>query len=271
MFSFAYLRVHLFLALALVPAALPAQAGERLRLATTTSTENSGLLAQLLPPFEAAHGVRVDVIAVGTGRALKLGEQGDVDLVLVHSRAAEDDFVAAGHGVHRKDVMANSFVILGPPGDPAKADREPTAARALARIMAAGANFVSRGDDSGTHRKERALWVDAGLEPGGPGYLEAGQGMGPVLILASEKRAYTLSDRGTWLAMRARLDLAVAFEGDPILFNPYGIIAVNPARHPKVNHKLARELIDYVVGPRGQAIIRDFQVGGEPLFLPVIP
>jgi len=246
----------------------PAFAAEPLRMSTTTSTENSGLLEVLLPPFEEATGIRVDVIAVGTGKALKLGENGDVDAVFVHSRPAEDRFVADGFGVGRRDVMHNDFVLIGPASDPAGVRASGDAAHGLRRIMDTQAPFVSRGDDSGTHKKERALWRAAGRDPAGNWYLEAGQGMGAVLLIAAEKQAYTLADRGTYLAMRGKVDLPVLLEGDPALFNPYGIIAVNPARHPHVRHDLARKLIEFITGPRGQGIIAGFRIDGQALFYP---
>ncbi|GAB4278296.1 MAG: substrate-binding domain-containing protein [Deferrisomatales bacterium] len=240
----------------------------RLRLATTTSTDNSGLLGALLPPFEATWGCRVDVIAVGTGKALRLGENGDVDVVLVHARPAEDRFVAAGFGINRRDVMHNDFVVLGPPADPAGVRGAASGAEALARVARAGASFVSRGDDSGTHKKEKSLWQASGVAPGGGWYKEAGQGMGAVLRMADELGAYTLSDRGTYLAFRDKLSLAVLHEGDAALANPYGIIPVNPARHPGVNYEAAMALVGFVTGPRGQRIIREFRKGGEALFFP---
>ncbi len=253
--------------LALISAlASPALAAERLRLATTTSTEASGLLRVLLPPFEQRHQVKVDVIAVGTGKALKLAEMGDVDAVLVHAPALEEAFVAAGHGVQRHPVMYNDFVILGPAADPAGIAAGRDALEALQRIAARQSVFVSRGDESGTHQMERQLWQAAGISPGGRWYLEAGRGMGEVIAMATERRAYTLTDRGTWLALRGRSDLQVLVEGDERLFNPYGVIAVNPQRHPHVQAELARVFIDYLLSAEGQERIRSFKVGGEPLF-----
>ncbi|MFP4057302.1 MAG: substrate-binding domain-containing protein [Candidatus Brocadiia bacterium] len=241
----------------------------RLRLATTTSTENSGLLEVLLPPFEEEHGIRVDVIAVGTGKALRLAENGDVDAVLVHAPEREERFVAAGHGVDRRRVMHNDFVILGPSSDPAKvAAAGGDAAKALAAIAAAGAPFVSRGDDSGTHIKERSLWRAAGIEPQGEGYMEAGQGMGATLTIADEKRAYTLADRGTFVAFRGHIDLVALCQGDPRLHNPYSIIAVNPQRHPSVDYAAATKLADFLVSPRGQRLIAGYRRDGEQLFVP---
>ena len=241
---------------------------ERIRLATTTSMENSGLLDQLLPPFEQRFHVKVDVIAVGTGKALKLAENGDVDVVLVHARAAEDRFVAEGFGVNRRDVMYNDFLLVGPESDPADLRDVSDVGSALKAIAEHGAPFISRGDDSGTDKKEKALWKDAGLVPGGAWYMESGQGMGPTLLIANEKEAYTLVDRGTFLAYRKKMELVPLFEGDPKLFNPYGIIAVNPARHPHVHYVMAMALIGWVTSQEGQRLIATFKVGNEILFHP---
>ncbi|RMF86936.1 MAG: tungsten ABC transporter substrate-binding protein, partial [Nitrospinota bacterium] len=207
----------------------------RLRLSTTTSTENSGLLAVLLPPFEKRFRVKVDVIPVGTGKALALARNGDVDVTLVHARSLEDQFVAEGYGVNRRDVMYNDFVLVGPPEDPAGIQQAKSAVEAFQRIAKTQALFLSRGDNSGTHVKEKTLWQEAGITPQGRWYLEAGKGMGATLTMADEKGAYTLSDRGTYLSMKHRLQLPILFAGDPRLFNPYGIIAVNPAKHPHVH------------------------------------
>jgi tungstate transport system substrate-binding protein len=240
----------------------------RLRLATTTSTENSGLLSVLNPRFEARFGAAVDVIAVGSGKALKLGENGDVDLLLVHSPQAEAEFVAAGFGVERRAVMHNDFVVVGPPEDPAGVRGAPDAAEALRRIADRAAPFVSRGDESGTHVMERSIWRAAGIEPGGRWYLSTGQAMGAVLLIAGDERGYTLSDRGTFLAFRAKTELAIVFEGDPMLVNPYHVIAINPKRHPHVRFDLAMKYIDFVTGPEGQRLIAGFEVNGHPLFVP---
>lgn len=242
--------------------------GRYLRLATTTSTENSGLLAVLLPPFEKAHGVKVHVIAVGTGKALKLGENGDVDIVLVHAPAAEAKFVADGFGVGRREVMYNDFVLVGPKDDPANVKGATTVAEAFRRLAAAKAPFVSRGDNSGTHRKELALWRAAGVTAHGSWYVDTGQAMGAVLRIADEKQACTLTDRGTYLAYGGKIDLAVLFEGDAALHNPYGVIAVNPARHPGVRHELAVRLIAYLTGPQGQRVIASYRKHGQQLFHP---
>ena len=245
-----------------------AWAETRLKLATTTSTDNSGLLGAILPPFEQEYGVKVDVIAVGTGRALKLAENGDVDLVLVHAREAEEQFINQGFGVNRRDVMYNDFVIVGPEGDPAEIGQSASAPEALGSIASKTLPFVSRGDDSGTHKKELKLWKASGMEPGGEWYVEAGQGMGAVLQMASEKQAYSLTDRGTWIAFSKKLDLAILFEGDPMLFNPYGIIAVNPALHGHADYMNAMLLIAWLTSPKGQKLIADFKKDGQVLFIP---
>jgi len=243
-------------------------AAERLRLATTTSTQDSGLLEAINPVFEQASGIRVDVIAVGSGKALALGRNGDVDVVLAHDPAAEAAFVAEGAGLERAAVMSNDFVIVGPAADPARVREAASAAEALARIARAGVPFVSRGDQSGTHRKELTLFHAAGVEPNGRWYLAAGQGMSPVLQIADEKPAYTLTDRGTWLARRAGLSLQLLYVGDPALLNPYHVMLVNPARHPQTRIAAARAYAEFLTGPRGQTLIRDFRIDGEALFQP---
>ncbi|MDX2481092.1 MAG: substrate-binding domain-containing protein [Desulfuromusa sp.] len=244
----------------------PAMALEHLRLATTTSTENSGLLAVLLPPFEQANDCKVDVIAVGTGKAIKLGETGDVDIILVHARSKEDKFVAEGFGVDRRDVMYNDFVVLGSDKDPAGIKGMNDASAAMQKIAAAKATFVSRGDDSGTHTREKQLWSSAGVVPSGSWYLEAGRGMGDVIIMASERQGYTLSDRGTYLAFREKTPLQIAVAGDPRLFNPYGAIMVNSVKHPHVNVDLSRRFLDYLISTEARKLITDFRKGGEQLF-----
>jgi tungstate transport system substrate-binding protein len=241
---------------------------QTVRLATTTSTDNSGLLADILPAFTEATGYPVHVIAVGTGKALRMGRDGDVDLVLVHARAAEDTFVNEGHGVRRYGVMYNDFVLVGPASDPAGIGKAKSAGTALKRIAEHQAGFISRGDDSGTHKKELGLWQQSGVNPAGNWYREVGQGMGKVLQIASEMDAYTLTDRGTWLAYQAKSPLKIAFEGDPLLFNPYGIIAVNPKRYPDINHKGANALIKWLISPDGQARIGNFRIGENQLFTP---
>jgi len=260
------MKRFVLLVLLWVLAASPALAVEHLKLATTTSTENSGLLAELLPPFEAANDCKVDVIAVGTGKAIKLGEGGDVDVVLVHARSKEDKFVEEGYGVDRRDVMYNDFVLLGPPADPAGVVGSKSAAEAVSKIAAAQATFVSRGDDSGTHTREKQLWKAAGVQPGGDWYLEAGRGMGEVIVMATERGGYTLSDRGTYIAFGGKTDLKVVVEGDPGLFNPYGVIMVNPAKHPHVKQKLAQAFLDYLTSAQAKALITGFKKGGQQLF-----
>ncbi|MBW2055884.1 MAG: substrate-binding domain-containing protein [Deltaproteobacteria bacterium] len=244
---------------------------ERLRVASTTSTDNTGLFGALNPPFENRFHAAVDVIAQGTGKALKTAERGDCDLVFVHSRPAEEKFVRDGYGVNRRDVMYNDFVIVGPQKDPAGIAGLKDAVEALKRIASAKASFVSRGDDSGTHKREKALWKKARLAPRGRWYIESGQGMGAVLQIAQEKRAYTLSDRGTYLAYRGKIDLVILAQGDRLLFNPYGIIAVNPARYPAVNYVLAMAYIGWVTSAEGQEIIRNFgkDIFGQSLFIPL--
>ena len=239
---------------------------DHLRLATTTSTENSGLLAELLPPFEQANDCKVDVIAVGTGKAIKLGENGDVDVIMVHARSKEDKFVAAGFGVDRRDVMYNDFVILGPAGDPADIKGSTDAVAAMAKIAAGKSTFVSRGDDSGTHSREKQLWKKAAVTPAGDWYLEAGRGMGEVIIMAGERRGYTLSDRGTYLAFKAKTELQIAVAGDKGLFNPYGVIMVNPQKHPHVKVELAKKFLDYLVSAPARTLITSFRKAGEQLF-----
>jgi tungstate transport system substrate-binding protein len=242
-------------------------AQERLRMTTTTSTENSGLLNVLLPPFEKECKCRVDVIAVGTGKALKIAENGDADVVLVHAHKLEDQFVAAGFGVNRRDVMYNDFVILGPANDPAHVKGAKTAAEAFQRIAAAHAPFISRGDESGTHQKEKEIWAAAKIAPAGQWYRSAGQGMGEVITMATEQSAYTLSDRGTYNAFRnGKTDLVIVFQGEKGLFNPYGVIAVNPARFPHVKYDLAMKFIKFITGQEGQNIISHYNVNGEPVF-----
>jgi len=266
------MRLALMFLIALLLSLLPACGGTtdapRIRLATTTSTDDSGLLDYILPPFEARDGVKVDRIAVGTGRALALAKRGDADLLLVHARAREDAFVADGWGIDRRDIMWNDFVIAGPADDPAAIGKATDAADAFRRIAAAKAVFISRGDDSGTHTRERMLWKATGITPDWPAYKEAGQGMGSCLNIAHEKRAYVLTDRGTFLAFGKRVDLTVLVEGDPALRNPYGAILVNPEKHPHVNVGGARRLLDYLTSAEGQAKIAAFRVDGKVLFHP---
>jgi tungstate transport system substrate-binding protein len=243
-------------------------AEERLKMATTTSTENSGLLGTILPPFEKMCNLKVDVIAVGTGKAMKLGETGDVDVILVHDPIDEERFVAQGYGVNRREVMHNDFVLVGPPGDPAGCKGIKNIVEVFSKIFRANALFVSRGDDSGTHRKEKDIWAKAGIIPQGNWYLEAGQGMGAVLQMAHDKMAYTLADRGTYVAYTSKIDSIVISEGDLMLHNPYGVIAVNPARHPQVNYIKAMAFIGWLTSPGCQQLISNFKQQGEVLFYP---
>ena len=239
-----------------------------IKLATTTSTENSGLLDHLLPAFKRRTGIEVEVIAVGTGKALRLGEKGDVDVLLVHAPAAESRFVEAGFGVNRREVMWNDFVIAGPASDPARIRGSKDAASALSKIARSGAPFASRGDWSGTHEKELELWAAAGIEPSGDWYLSTGQGMGPTLIVADEKQGYVLTDRGTLVAFEGKIGLAALCEGDPRLANPYGVIAVNPARHGHVKFEAATSFIDWLTSPEGREAIAAFAKNGKRLFFP---
>jgi len=243
-----------------------ALAAEHLRLATTTSTENSGLLAELLPPFEVANNCQIDVIAVGTCKAIMLGETGDVDVVMVHARSKEDKFVKAGYGVDRRDVMYNDFVVLGPKSDPAGIKGGKDATKAMAKIAASKSTFVSRGDDSGTHSREKQLWKKAGVTPAGDWYLEAGRGMGEVIIMANERQGYTLSDRGTYIAYSEKTPLQIVVEGDKGLFNPYGVIMVNPAKHNHVKVALAKKFLDYLTSDQARQLITSFRKGEQQLF-----
>ncbi len=259
---------HLMIAITLFAACCSsAGAEERLRMSTTTSTENSGLLKVLLPPFEKRNSCRVDVIAVGTGKALKIGETGDVDVVFVHARKLEDKFVSNGFGVNRRDVMYNDFVIIGPAADPAGIKGAKNAAEALKKIAARQATFVSRGDESGTHQKEKELWRAAGIKPAGKWYQLAGQGMGEVIVMATEQQGYALADRGTYNTFRnGNSNLKILFEGEKGLFNPYGVIAVNPKKHPHVKYDLAMRFIDFITSPEGQSIIAGYKANGDQIF-----
>lgn len=247
---------------------LSVQAVEHLKLSTTTSTDNSGLLAVLHPIFEKKYDVKVDVIAVGTGKALKIGSNGDVDVVLVHAPAAELKYVEQGDFIDRQAVMHNDFVIVGPEKYFAQLQKAKSAAQALKILATTQSDFVSRGDDSGTHKKEKFLWKQTEIEPKGKWYIQAGQGMGAVLKIADEKQAYALTDRGTQLAYSDKMSLKVVYQGDEALFNPYHVMAVNPEKHNHVNYDLAKKYIDFVTGEQGQAIINDFRKAGQQLFYP---
>ncbi len=265
----------LFMAVSAAACSPPAVAAERdyIILQSTTSTQNSGLLRYLIPKFRKTTGIDVRVVAVGTGQALKNGRNGDGDVLLVHARSAEERFVAAGFGVGRRDVMYNDFVVVGPRTDPARIGDLSDVASAFAKISARLAPFVSRGDESGTHIRERALWEAAGIDPesaSGAWYREAGSGMGATLNAAVGMGAYTLTDRGTWVGFRNKADLKILVEGDPRLFNPYGIILVNPARHPHVNAAGGSAFIAWLTGPEGQAAIGSYRLNGERLFHPLV-
>jgi tungstate transport system substrate-binding protein len=267
---------RLLLALiALLPAlaTAPSAGAEQsfITVASTTSTEQSGLFAHLLPAFTAKTGIEVRVVAVGTGQALKIGERGDADVLLVHDKPSELKFVADGWGIDRHDVMYNDFVIIGPQRDPGQIGGGKDALAAFRKIAQAKAPFVSRGDDSGTDKEEKRLWQDAGIDIkklGGGWYREVGSGMGPTLNIAAGLDAYTLSDRGTWLSFNNRRDLTLLLAGDPRLFNQYGVMLVNPARHPAVKAELSQIFIRWLVAPVGQQTIAAYTIGGEQLFFP---
>lgn len=251
--------------------ALGARAQERfIVLASTTSTEQSGLFTHLLPAFRQATGIEVRVVALGTGQALDMGRRGDADVVFVHDQAAEEKFVAEGFGLKRFPVMYNDFVLVGPKSDPAGVRGRDVVA-GLQKVAAGSVPFVSRGDKSGTHAAELRYWKAAGIdapETRVSGYKACGCGMGPALNIASSSQAYVLTDRGTWLSFKNRGDLAVLVEGDRRLFNQYGVVMVNPARHPHVKRELAQAFVDWVVSDAGQAAIAAYRIGGEPLFFP---
>jgi tungstate transport system substrate-binding protein len=248
---------------------LPAAAQDRfIVMASTTSTDQSGLFAHLLPQFKKATGIDVRVVAQGTGQAIDTARRGDADLVFVHDKVAEEKFVAEGFGLQRREVMYNDFVVVGPKADPAGLKGKDVVA-ALAKLATGNAPFISRGDKSGTHAAELRYWKVAGVDtPVGKvaGYKECGCGMGPALNIAASSNAYVLTDRGTWLSFKNRGDLAVLVEGDTRLFNQYGVIVVNPAKHPHVKKDLAQAFADWIVGPEGQATINGYKIGGEQLF-----
>ncbi len=251
--------------------AFAAQAQDRfIVMSSTTSTEQSGLFAHLLPVFKKASGVDIRVVAQGTGQALDMGRRGDADIVFVHDQVAEEKFVADGFGLERRPVMYNDFVVIGPKADPAGVKGKDVV-EALKRIGAGKAEFVSRGDKSGTHAAELRYWKAAGVDIAAArpaGYKECGCGMGPALNIAASTGAYVLADRGTWLSFKNRADLAILVEGDKRLFNQYGVIVVNPAKHPHVKKDLAQAFADWVVSPAGQQTIAEYKIGGEQLFFP---
>ncbi|MFO1277982.1 MAG: substrate-binding domain-containing protein [Burkholderiaceae bacterium] len=237
-------------------------------MSSTTSTEQSGLFGHLMPEFKKASGIDVKVVALGTGQALDMARRGDADVVFVHDQAAEEKFVADGFGLKRYPVMYNDFVLIGPKGDPV-ATKGSDIVAALKKISAGNAAFISRGDKSGTHAAELRFWNQAGLaDKKGSGYKECGCGMGPALNMAAATGAYVLADRGTWLNFKNRADLAILVEGDKQLFNQYGVMVVNPAKHPHVKQAQAQKFVDWVVSPAGQNVIASYKIGGEPLFFP---
>ena len=252
--------------------ALNTQAQERyITVASTTSTEQSGLFSHLLPRFEQGRGIKVHVVAVGTGQALDLARRGDADVVFVHARAAEEKFLSEGHGVKRFPVMYNDFVLIGPKTDPARIDGSKDITEALRKVATARVPFVSRGDKSGTHLAELDLWKAAGIDidkAKGPWYRDTGQGMGPALNTAASMNAYILADHGTWLSFKNRGDLAILVEGDKRLFNQYGVMLVNPDKHPSVKRDLGQTFVDWVISPEGQKAIAEYKINGEQLFFP---
>jgi tungstate transport system substrate-binding protein len=263
---------HLALAATFLAWSTYASAEDRsITVASTTSTEQSGLFGYLLPRFTDATGIGVKVVAVGTGQALDIGRRGDADVVFVHDRVAEDKFMAEGQGVKRYDVMYNDFIIVGPKADPAHISGDKDVADALRKIAAVKAPFISRGDRSGTHEAELRLWKLAGVDVAaakGDWYREIGQGMGPALNMASSANAYLLADRGTWLSFKNRGDLAILTEGDKRLFNQYGVMLVNPGKHPNVRKETGQRFINYLISPEGQKDIADYKIDGVQLFYP---
>ena len=261
-----------FRLLALVPIALAATVSiaqtPSIVMASTTSTEQSGLFPYLLPEFKKATGIDVKVVAVGTGQAIDMGRRGDADVLFVHDQAAEEKVVAEGYALKRYPVMYNDFVLIGPASDPAQVKGKDIT-EALKKVSAANAGFISRGDKSGTHAAELRYWKTAGVEPTAfAGYKACGCGMGPALNMASSLGAYVLADRGTWLNFKNRADLAVLVEGDKRLFNQYGVMVVNPAKHPQVKAAEAQKFVDWVISPVGQNVIASYKIGGEQLFFP---
>jgi tungstate transport system substrate-binding protein len=266
-------RALLLISMTLVlGAASPASWAQKfITVASTTSTEQSGLFKHMLPAFQKKTGIEVRVVALGTGQALDMARRGDADVAFVHARAAEEKFIAEGHGVKRFPVMYNDFVLIGPKSDPAKVGGGKDILEALKKVKAAGAPFISRGDRSGTHMAELDLWKAAAIDIAtekGPWYRDTGQGMGPALNTAAAMNAYILSDRGTWISFKNRGELAIAVEGDKRLFNQYGVMLVNPAKHPNVKKGLGQAFVDWVISPEGQKTIAEYKIGGEQLFFP---
>jgi ABC-type tungstate transport system permease subunit/ABC-type tungstate transport system substrate-binding protein len=251
--------------------ALPVAAkANHLRLAITTTTENSGLMSHLNPVFEDQYGVDIDVVVVGSGQAFRLGSNGDVDVLLVHAPESEKEFIAQGHGIHRTEVMHNEFILLGPVDDPLLIKDVTSIKEAFTKIREHEALFVSRGDDSGTHKKEQVIWKSVGIDEYGSGYRSSGQGMGATLLLANELGAYTLSDRGTFLAMQNKLKMEVLYTGDEILHNPYHIIAINPEKHEHINIDLAEKYIEFITSKEAQRLIGEYQINQQQLFHPIM-
>lgn len=264
-------RLSVIAAMTLCLVSPAAFAADFIVVASTTSTKNAGLFDHILPLFEAESGIEVRVVAVGTGQAIRLARNGDADVLLVHHQASEEAFVAEGYGIERFPLMYNDFVIVGPGSDPAGIDGMTNAVAAMRKITETQAPFVSRGDDSGTHKRELSLWEAAGAQvaaASGTWYREAGQGMGATLNTAAAMEAYTLADRGTWLKQRTTLDLRLLVEGDASLHNQYGVIVVNPEKHPHVKAALAQRFVDWLVSPAGQEAIDGFTIDGERLFIP---
>jgi len=261
-------RLFLMMLLTVVSTVSSVALADSVRLATTTSTYNSGLLDYLLEHYSADHTDEIQVISVGTGKALKMAEDGDVDLVMTHAPQAEARFLELGFGVEGQSVMYNDFIIVGPHDDPAQVSSSHTVTNALNKIAQSNHRFISRGDDSGTHKKELELWQHLELVPQFSGYLESGRGMGHSLHMASELGAYTMTDRGTWLALKNKLNLAMVLHSDPRLINPYQVILVNPKRHDHVNFSGAKKFAQWLVSPQGQTVIGDFRINGEVLFVP---
>ena len=259
-----FLKVAFGAALAVASLAASAQS---IVMASTTSTEQSGLFSHLLPAFKAASGIDIKVVALGTGQALDMGRRGDADVVFVHDQVAEEKFVADGFGLRRQAVMYNDFVLIGPKADPL-ATKGKDIVEAMKKVAAANGAFISRGDKSGTHAAELRFWKMAGLDAKGSGYKECGCGMGPALNIAASSGAYVLADRGTWLNFKNRADLAVLVEGDRRLFNQYGVMVVNPAKHPQVRLADAQKFVDWIVSTAGQNAIAAYKIGGEQLFFP---
>jgi tungstate transport system substrate-binding protein len=267
-----FVSLALALGLGVIALAAPAAAQEKsIVVASTTSTQDSGLFGYLLPLFKAKTGIDVKVIAQGTGQALDTARRGDADVVFVHAKSQEEKFMAEGFGVKRFDVMYNDFVLIGPAGDPAGIKGSKDVSAALTMIQAKAAPFVSRGDKSGTHFAELALWKDAGIDivaAKGPWYREIGQGMGAALNTANAMNGYVLSDRGTWLSFKNRGDLVIAVEGDKRMFNQYGVILVNPERFPSVKKESGQAFVDWLISPEGQGVIANYKIDGQQLFFP---